>query len=611
MEEGKKMAAHCSSHVIEEKLDTRMSNVSDSPLLTDEQFDFDLSLSPASGKEDEVFVGPLGHKEKCIAVNIEEKISAEEKSVPASHDEVMWSPLTGDKFVEIFKEAHLLALQIETAKKNEQAKISQSEECGNKIIEKFMEDSNSNLKIPMNQNIEQNPRAVRRETYCVQDSAACQLPPCFQKESDKRLSDDESLLTIEKPGLKKMTQLKLPGVASGLARKTTSSSLSVSSTNTRLNSSLPISCIGKNGKSSTSSKASESGSKLSSNTNRLSFVRPTRVSSLQDANTEKSRNRARSTSTPKIPSAVSLDKSSASATSSEAIGNGIQRLSSFPDLQKLCQQNKGGSATKGSLCPKPKARFLSVPTSQTKGPVKTEDITPNKSAPKATPSLGLSFCGTLGRALAVSTPVKSLEDGTFQNSRFPERSVSMTPASLKRSGLPASVCRISRLPAVSPKTGPRTAFSPHAASVHQSRGSCTKTTFTVCSKQTKDSKALVSSSEDDISLPPLLPLALNFSPEETEVVENELKEAEVQNQLTEEKQTEALLVDIAVDKSLPHALECESRPLIDLFNTPEVKITPLKPILAGQVKLIDLSSPLITLSPDENKENLDSPLLKL
>ncbi|NXX10255.1 GTSE1 protein, partial [Podargus strigoides] len=620
-----------------------------------------------SGKEDEVFVGPLGHKEKCIAVNIEEKISAEEKSVPASHDEVMWSPLTGDKFVEIFKEAHLLALQIETAKKNEQAKISQSEECGNKIIEKFMEDSNSNLKIPMNQNIEQNPRAVRRETYCVQDSAACQLPPCFQKESDKRLSDDESLLTIEKlkpgkhtsistkpdlnsmgssedlisdkssvtsdvfdfsfsgsssaldkkalpaqskPGLKKMTQLKLPGVASGLARKTTSSSLSVSSTNTRLNSSLPISCIGKNGKSSTSSKASESGSKLSSNTNRLSFVRPTRVSSLQDANTEKSRNRARSTSTPKISSAVSLDKSSASATSSEAIGNGIQRLSSFPDLQKLCQQNKGGSATKGSLCPKPKARFLSVPTSQTKGPVKTEDITPNKSAPKATPSLGLSFCGTLGRALAVSTPVKSLEDGTFQNSLFPERSVSMTPASLKRSGLPASVCRISRLPAVSPKTGPRTAFSPHAASVHQRCGSCTEKTFTVCSKQTKDSKALVSS-EDDISLPPLLPLALNFSPEETEVVENELKEAEVQNQLTEEKQTEALLVDIAVDKSLPHALECESRPLIDLFNTPEVKITPLKPILSGQVKLIDLSSPLITLSPDENKENLDSPLLKL
>lgn len=38
----------------------------------------------------------------------------------------------------------------------------------------------------------------------------------------------------------------------------------------------------------------------------------------------------------------------------------------------------------------------------------------------------------------------------------------------------------------------------------------------------------------------MLPLALNFSPEKTatEVVENKLKEPEVQNQLAEEKQTE-------------------------------------------------------------------------
>jgi len=50
----------------------------------------------------------------------------------------------------------------------------------------------------------------------------------------------------------------------------------------------------------------------------------------------------------------------------------------------------------------------------------------------------------------------------------------------------------------------------------------------------------MSSSEDDVSPPPVLPLALNFSPEKTaaEAVENELKEAEVQNQLVEEKQTE-------------------------------------------------------------------------
>ncbi|NXX56396.1 GTSE1 protein, partial [Scopus umbretta] len=675
-----------------------------------------------SGNEDEVFVGPLGHKEKCIAVNIEAKKSAEKKSVPASDDKLMWSPLTGEKYVEIFKEAHLLALQIETGSKNEQAKISQSEERENRIIEKFVEDSKSKLKILRNQNIENSPRAVKRETYCVWDTPVCQLPPCFQKESDKLLPDDKthalhappnrspvkicvsptkiasspltqelktkegnmkatgklpmakpsstlgkSNLTIEKPkqgkhtsistkrdlnsmgssedltsdrssaasdvfessfsgsssvqdkkalpvpskpGLKKITHLKLPGVAGGLTRKTTSSSSStVSSMNSSLNSSLPISPIGKNGKSSMSSKASVSGSKLSSSTNRLTLVRPTRVSSLQAANTEKSRKQARSASTPKISSAVSLANSSASATSSEAVGSGIHRLSSVPSLQKLCQQNKDGSATKGSLCPKPKARVSSVPTSQTKVPVKTGETPPNKSAPKVTPSLGLTLYGTLGSAMAVSTPVKISEDGIFQTC-FPERSVSMTPASLKRSGLPTPVRRISRLPAATPKTAPRMAFSPHAASIRQGSSFSTKKTLTAGSKQTKESKTQVSSSEDDISPPPVLPLALNFSPEKTatDVVENKLKEAEVENKL---KEAEALLVDIGVDKSLPLTLECESRPLIDLSNTPEVnKATPLKPTFSGQVKLIDFSSPLITLSPDVNKENLDSPLLK-
>ncbi|KFZ48010.1 G2 and S phase-expressed protein 1, partial [Antrostomus carolinensis] len=216
-------------------------------------------------------------------------------------------------------------------------------------------------------------------------------------------------------------------------------------------------------------------------------------------------------------------------------------------------------------------------------------------------------------AMAVSTPVKASKDGIFQSSYFPEKSVSMTPASLKRSGLPTPLRRISGFPAVTPKSVQRTAFSPHAASVGQSCSFSTKKSFTAGSKQTEECKTQISSSEDDISPPPVLPLALNFSPEKTatEVVENELKEDEVQNQLAQEQQTEALLVDIGVDKSLPYALECDSRPLIDLSNTPEVnKVTPLKPTLLGQVKLIDLSSPLITLSPDVNKENLDSPLLK-
>ncbi|NXM25972.1 GTSE1 protein, partial [Oxyruncus cristatus] len=349
MEEGKEMSV-CASHVTEEKLYC-MSN--DFPLLSDEKFDFDLSLSSTSGNEDEVFVGAVGHKERCIAASMEAK-----KSVSAFDDKLMWSPLQEEKFVEIFKEAHLLAQQMKTGSKNEETKTSQSEEQENKIIETFVEDSESKLKILRNKIIEKSPRAVKRETYNVQDSPACLLPPCFQKASDKLLSDSKihalptppnkspvkicvsptkitnlpltqeqkskemntkamgklamakpsctlgrsNLLAIEKvskgssedlisdkssiasdvfessfsgsssvqdtkalpapngflllnklcsliqPGLRKMTYLKLPSVASGLTRRTTSSSSSsLSSVNSSLNSSLPISPIVKKG----------------------------------------------------------------------------------------------------------------------------------------------------------------------------------------------------------------------------------------------------------------------------------------------------------------------------------------------------------------------------
>lgn len=133
----------------------------------------------------------MGHKEKCIAVSIEAK-RCTERSEPASDEKLMWSPLTGEKFVEIFKEAHLLALQIERGSKTEQDKISQAEEQEKQIIEKFVEDSKSKLKILRNENIEQSPRAVKRETYCVWDSPASNLPPGFQKESDKLLSGNET-----------------------------------------------------------------------------------------------------------------------------------------------------------------------------------------------------------------------------------------------------------------------------------------------------------------------------------------------------------------------------------------------------------------------------------
>ncbi|XP_034622905.1 G2 and S phase-expressed protein 1 isoform X2 [Trachemys scripta elegans] len=630
MEEGKEMSVGWSSDMTEEKLDVCKN--SDFPLLTDEKFDFDLSLSPASGNEDEVFVGPLGHKEKCVAVSIEATKDAEEKISQTPDDKLVWSPLTGEKFVEIFKEAHLLALQLESGNKNEQNKVTQSEGPKPKVIEKFVQASKSKLKIFQKGNIEKSPRAIKRETYCVWDSPICQLPPSFQKRLDlpvtavdktppntsspikihkfpkmsvsplarEQQSDEKNKkaisklhtkassalgkshqLTVEKPkpgkkhlnslgssedllsdkssvasdvcdssfsgssslqdkrvlpsqskfGLRK-TQLKPPSAANGPLRKNTSSSSSssISSMNSSLNSSLSVSPIGGNAKSNVSSKISVSSSKPSSSTKRLAMVRPIRMSSVQAVHSDVSCKQTRSVSTPRISTAGNLAKSSASVTESQTLASGIQRLSSVPNLQKIFQQNKDGSAAKGNTCPKDKANVIITPSNQIKVPKRCGGSSPENTASKIMEPIQLLSCGTFGS-----------------------------------------------------------------------------------SKQAKDTKTQVSSFEDDdLSPPPMIPLTLVFSPEKTtEIAQNEIqKETEIQKQPAEGAQTnEVLLVDIGIDKTPIAALECESRPLIDLSNTPEVnKVIPLKPSVVGQ--LIDLSSPLITLSPEVNKENLDSPLLK-
>lgn len=85
-------------------------------------------------------------------------------------------------------------------------------------------------------------------------------------------------------------------------------------------------------------------------------------------------------------------------------------------------------------------------------------------------------CVPLLSAMAISTPLKASEDGIFQ---IPcERPVSMTPGSLRRSALPTPVRRISGFPAATPKTTPRTVFSPHVESVRQSSSFSTRKTLT-------------------------------------------------------------------------------------------------------------------------------------
>ncbi|KAI1882277.1 hypothetical protein AGOR_G00249020 [Albula goreensis] len=157
--------------------------------LAEEKFDFDLPLSPASEKgseeeEDEVFLGPVGHKEKCISVGIEngiKEVSSASSGPLLSLELGSWSPLTGDKFDQIIQEANLLAQEIEKNVGDQPVTREDSKTAAqDKQAECFVEDSSSKLSA-----LSQQPGSlvspIKRETFCIQDSPMKQLPPAIQQ----------------------------------------------------------------------------------------------------------------------------------------------------------------------------------------------------------------------------------------------------------------------------------------------------------------------------------------------------------------------------------------------------------------------------------------------
>ncbi|XP_036093563.1 G2 and S phase-expressed protein 1 isoform X1 [Rousettus aegyptiacus] len=142
-------------------------------LLADEKFDFDLSLSSLSANEDdEIFFGPVGHKERCIAASLELNTKIpEEPLLPASQSHFRWSPLPGEKFVEVYKEAHLLALQIESNSKNKAARAARPEDPWSQGVERFIQESKLKMNLFEKENeMKKSPKSLKRETYYLSDS---------------------------------------------------------------------------------------------------------------------------------------------------------------------------------------------------------------------------------------------------------------------------------------------------------------------------------------------------------------------------------------------------------------------------------------------------------
>ncbi|XP_037624573.1 G2 and S phase-expressed protein 1 isoform X2 [Sebastes umbrosus] len=166
---------------------------SDLFFLTDEKFDFDVTLSPASSKgdedEDEVFVGPVSHTEKCVSVYVASRL--EEVGGSGGGMRPNWSPLSGDQLEAMCQEAHSLADQLQCGGElsqpdGENAKTTTMTTDATTDRDDFVQDAESKLGV-LDQTasaLDQTASAlsaIKRQTFCVQDSPMKQLPPAVQR----------------------------------------------------------------------------------------------------------------------------------------------------------------------------------------------------------------------------------------------------------------------------------------------------------------------------------------------------------------------------------------------------------------------------------------------
>ncbi|XP_066490195.1 G2 and S phase-expressed protein 1 isoform X2 [Tiliqua scincoides] len=587
----------------------------DVPLLSDEKFDFNLSLSPASEQEDEVFIGPMGHKEKCIAVSLEACEAAEDKA-PLSVEELTWSPLAGEKFVEIFKEAHLVALQLQSGSKTKREGAWLLDERKEEIVETFVQESKLKLKIfERGIDTEKKPQAVKRETYCVWESPLCQLPPSLQTPNSQ----------LPVAGMDNLHSPQMPINASSPLATDRSTKIAVvpatqahgDKNNTKMSRLQPMK-TSRNG-SHTAVEQTKRG-RLPSPSSRKDL---NSTGSSEDLLSDKSSITShvgdssfcssssvrvnRTLSTPskvgikmtqlKLPSNVRMQRDTSSSSSLSSMNSSLNSSQSIsPKTGKAASVGPKASANSSRLSSGPSKISVVRPMRVSSVQASHSDMSGKQptSASKGNASVNAPKCKTTFSAKSSELSLqKSLQKSILENRR------SSTPTS--KTMLPLSTKEV-KSTGVSSENATAKVLQPIGLLSSVNIGS---------SKWTKENKTRFTSSssssaEGDLSWPQVVPLALDFSLEKTSLEKEQDWTAE-QKPAEETQVKEGILIDTEINKMPAVNQECENKPLIDFFNTPEIiKVPPLKP--TGQ--LIDLSSPLISLSPEGNKENLDSPLLK-
>ncbi|XP_032973210.1 G2 and S phase-expressed protein 1 isoform X2 [Rhinolophus ferrumequinum] len=657
--------------------ETNVPKKEDVVLLAEEKFDFDLSLSSLSANEDdEVFFGPVGHKERCVATSLElnNQIPAE-PLLPASECHFRWSPLTGEKFVEVYKEAHLLALQIQSNSRNKEAQAAGPEGARSPGVERFIQDSKLKMNLFDKENeMKKSPRSLKRETFCLSDSplgpppSEIQLPlgmglqgapalpshPQTQRPplSSSSLPGEPSSahlsgqsvtqkkviskllpprassvggksmrLAVDKLGLKK-TLLKPPGCAGSLTRKSSSWG-SVSGVTSGVSASPAAAGRAKSGERPS---FPADGSRPLSNTSQSGRTGPAMLrpaSHPGPAAVCRQNQRA-------VPAELTTERATAPSTSAlpqpQTPDQGGLRLN--PHL------NTTGSSRRRDSSLNSKTKVMPTPTTQFKIPRFATGEPPGSSTPRFSRAQRLQSCTSVERAAVHNTPARR-SSGPASQGLFGAARMSALPTPAGR--------RLSGLPLMTPKTLPRPLASPLCVSARQlssePRKKSTVRTAPVTGSNSKAASRCSDLSDGDFSPPSAVPQALNFSPEKSDFTVSQSIATEVtldEAQPPEDTSpSEAILVDITLDQltvtpkagsvpvvdpplidlgSTPEAnlaWGARGRPLIDLLiNTPDTDRNSASKPLHEVGQLIDLCSPLIQLSPEADKENVDSPLLR-
>uniref|UniRef100_A0A2K5H9I7 G2 and S phase-expressed protein 1 N-terminal domain-containing protein n=1 Tax=Colobus angolensis palliatus TaxID=336983 RepID=A0A2K5H9I7_COLAP len=636
-------------------------------LLADEKFDFDLSLSSSSANEDdEVFFGPVGHKERCIAASLElNNPVPEQPSLPASESPFAWSPLAGEKFVEVYKEAHLLALQIESSSRNQAAQAAKLEDPQSQGVERFIQESKLKINLfEREKEMKKSPTSLKRETYYLSDS-----PLRGSSVGKPRLLASSPALPSSGAQASLARALGPPRSAHALPREScTAPAPSQAATQRRPGSKLLLPRVASVRGRSIPGAAEKPKKEIPASPSRTKI--PAEKEFHQDVLPEKHAPGAVS-----VPAAGShLGQGKRAIPVPNKLGLKKTLLKEPGSTSNLARKSSSGPVWSGasSVCTSPAAgkakssEFASIPANSSRplsnisksggiGPTLLRPALPagpvgaSSRQAKQVDVSGLAAEQPSAPPSASPTQPQTPEGGgqwPNSSSTWSESSqLNKTRSIRRRDSYLNSKTKVMPTPTNQFKI-PKFSIgdSPDGATPKLSRAqrpqSCTsvgRTEPTRESDRKADSRP-VDVSPDGGSPPSRVPQALNFSPEESDTVFSKSTATEAAREETkpggDAAPSEALLVDIKLDPlavtpdaasqplvdpplidfcNTPEAnvgVGSESRPLIDLMiNTPDMNKNVAKPSpVVGQ--LIDLSSPLIQLSPEADKENVDSPLLK-